>query len=86
MRHPLHSTRVRIRAPRYGGAAASMEYLQPNHTKGTLHQLHTFETLRHPRQKDVGQALKLSHSPFLETALGHVIYLQTFEKDTWSIF
>jgi len=41
---------------------------------------------RHPRRKDVGQALKWSHGPFLETALGHIIYIQTFEKDTWNIF
>lgn len=43
MSYPLHSTRVRIRAPRYAGATALMEYLQPNHTKGTLRQLHTLE-------------------------------------------
>ena len=43
MRHPLHSTRVRIRAAQYGGATASMEHLQPNHTKGTLQRLHTLE-------------------------------------------
>ena len=44
------------------------------------------DVLRHPRQKDVGQALKLSHGPFQETALGHTIYLQTYGKDTWNIF
>lgn len=44
------------------------------------------DVLRHPRRKDVGQALKLSHGQFLETALGHIIYLQTFQKDAWNIF
>lgn len=44
------------------------------------------DVLRHPRRKDVGQALKLSHGQFLETALCHIIYLQTFEKDAWNIF
>ena len=44
------------------------------------------DVLRHPRRKDVVQALKLRHGPFLETALGHIIYLQTYEKDAWSIF
>ena len=44
------------------------------------------DVLRHPRRKDVGQALKLSYGPFLETALGHIIYLQTFEKNAWNIF
>ena len=44
------------------------------------------DVLRHLGQKDVGQALKLHHSPFLNNALGRIIYLQTFEKDAWSIF
>lgn len=44
------------------------------------------DMLRHPRQKDVGQSLKLSHSPILETALGHIIHLQTYEKEAWNIF
>lgn len=44
------------------------------------------DMLRHPRQKDVGQSLKLSHSPFLETALGHIIHLQTYGKEAWNIF
>ena len=44
------------------------------------------DVLRHPRRKDVGQALKLRHGPFLNNTLGRIIYLQTYEKDTWSIF
>ena len=44
------------------------------------------DVLCHPRRKDVGHALKLHHSPFLNNALGCIIYLQTFEKDAWSIF
>ena len=81
MRHPLHSTRERIRAARYG-ATASMEYLQSNHTKGTLQDYTLLkDALRHPRRKDVGQTLKLRQGSFLNNALGRIIYLQTFEKD-----
>ena len=47
---------------------------------------HLKDVLRHPRGKDVGQILKLSLGPFLETALSHVIHLQTYEKDAWNIF
>ena len=43
------------------------------------------DVLRHPRLKDVGRTLKLSHGPFLETALGHIIHLQSFEKGAWNI-
>ena len=42
--------------------------------------------LRHPRQKDVGQSIKLRCGPFLETALGHIIHLQTYEKDAWTSY
>ena len=42
--------------------------------------------LRHPWQKDVGPSIKLRYGPFLETALGHILYLQTYEKDAWTIF
>ena len=44
------------------------------------------DVLCHPRQKDVGQALELRHDPFLNNALGRIIYLQTYEKDAWRIF
>ena len=44
------------------------------------------DVLRHPRRKDVGQALKLRHGPFLNNALGRIIYLQTLGKDAWNIF
>ena len=40
----------------------------------------------HSWKKDVGQALKLRHGPFLNNALGHIIYLQTLGKDAWNIF
>ena len=39
----MRITRVRIHAPRHGGATGSMESLQSNHTKGTLQQPHTLE-------------------------------------------
>jgi len=44
------------------------------------------DVLRHPRQKDVGQPIKLRYGPFLETALAHIIRLQTYGKDAWTIF
>ena len=44
------------------------------------------DVLHHPRQKDIGQPIKLRCGPFLETALGHIILLQTPEKDAWTIF
>lgn len=44
------------------------------------------DVLSHPRRKDVSQALKLWHGPFLNSALGHIIHLQTYEKHAWSIF
>ena len=81
MCHPLHSTWVRIHAPWYGRDTTTMDSLRSHRTKSALSQ-----TLRHPRQKDVGQSIKLRCGPFLETALGHIIHLQTPEKDTWTIF
>ena len=44
------------------------------------------DVLRHPRRKDVGQALKLCHGPFLNNALGCIIHLQTYGKEGWNIF
>ena len=44
------------------------------------------DVLHHPRQKDIGQPIKLRCGPLLETALGHIIHLQTPEKDAWTIF
>ena len=44
------------------------------------------DVLRHPRRKDVGQDLKLRHSPFRNNALGCIIHLQTYGKESWKIF
>ena len=44
------------------------------------------DVLCHPRRKDVGQTLKLHQGPFLNNALGRIIYLQTLGKDAWNIF
>ena len=64
--------------PRYGGATT---------TQSALSQLHTLERRTSPpRQKDVGQPIKVRYGPFLETALAHIIYLQTYGKDAWTIF
>ena len=45
MRHPLHSTRVRIRAPRHGGATASntMESLHQHQGQKILGRVQTLE-------------------------------------------
>ena len=39
------------------------------------------DVLHHPRRKDVGQGLKLRHSPFLNNALGRIIHLETYGKE-----
>ena len=84
MPHPLHTTRVRFRAARHGGTTAiyNQTTLKEHYNNYTLLK----DVLRHPRQKDIGQALKLHHGPFLNNALDRIIYLQTFEKDACSIF
>ena len=87
MRHPLHSTE-------YGFALPGMvELLRPwnIYNQTTLKEHYNDYTLlkdvlRHPKRKDIGHTLKLHQGPFLNNALGRIIYLQTFEKDAWSIF
>ena len=71
MRHPLRTTQVRIRAARYDRATASMEYLQPNHTKGTLQQLHTLErrTLS-PKTKGRWSDPQITPGPISEQRFG----------------
>ena len=79
--------------PEYGFALPGMELLRRwnIYNQTTLKEHFNDYTLlkdalRHPRRKDVGQTLKLHQGPFLNNALGGIIYLQTYEKAGWSIF
>ena len=83
----MHSTRVRIHAPRYGGATTSMESLQPNHTKETLRQPHTLERRASPsKTKGRGSDPKIKPQPISGNRFRSHHPSQTFEKDAWNIF
>ena len=87
MNYPLHSIRVRIRAPRYGGATASMESLHQNQAQKTLRRLQTLErrtVLHRPRQRSLDELRTIKYGEFLEKPLGRIIPVQTYEKDAWT--
>ena len=88
MCHPLRSIQVRIHTPRYDMELLRQWNIYKQPTLREHYDNYTLlkDVLRHPRQKDVGQAPKLNHGRFLGTALGHIIYLQTCEKNAWRIF
>ena len=87
MRHPLHSTRVRIRAPRYGGATASMESLHQHQGQKHYEGYKLLKDVLHrPRQRSLDELRKIKYEEFLEEPLIHIIHLQTYEKDAWTIF
>jgi len=73
MCHPLRSIQVRIHTPRYDMELLRQWNIYKQPTLREHYDNYTLlkDVLRHPRQKDVGQALKLSHGRFLETIVNH---------------
>ena len=87
LRHPLQSTRVRIRAARHGGATVEVEPLRRHRAQKTLRRLQILERrATQPKQRSLENLKHVMSELFLEKPLERIIHLQTLEKDAWSIF
>ena len=85
---PLHSTRVRIHAPRHEVELLRQWNLYTN-TKVKEHYDNyklLKDVLHRPRQRSLDELRKIKYKEFLEEPLTHIIHLQTYEEDAWTIF
>lgn len=78
LRHPLHTTRVRIRATRHGGATGSMDSLHRHHGKRYEDYKHLKDVLHRARQGSLEELKKMKYELFLEKPLARIIHLQTY--------
>ena len=75
---PLHSTRVRIHAPRYEVVELLRQWNLYTNTRVKEHYDNyklLKDVLHRPRQRSLDELRKIKYEEFLEKPLGHIIHL-----------